>query len=226
MGIFSLPALVLLAAFVGFAGFAREVGLSLAETAFMVPLIWALPSHVLLVDGMVSGASILVVAAAVALASVRMMPMVMALMPEMRAEKTPRTVLFLVSHFVAVTAWVVAMARLRDIPRDMRVAWFAGLGLALSGGCTLVAVTVYLLAATMPPLISGALFFLTPIYFLTSLWASARVRAEHYAMVMGLVLGPLFHLIWPEADVLIAGVLGGALAYGLHRFLQRRGDAG
>ena len=34
-------------------------------------------------------------------------------------------------------------------------------------------------------LISAALFMLTPIYFLTSLWASARERAGHVAMVLG-----------------------------------------
>ena len=59
----------------------------------------------------------------------------------------------------------------------------------------------------------GALFFLTPVYFLTSLWATARDRIVKIAMVFGLALGPLFHLVAPQFDLLFAGVVGGTLAY-------------
>ena len=81
---FSMPGLILASAFVGFAGLAREAGLTLAETVFMTGVVWALPGKVVLVGAILSGASLPAAALAVALSSVRLMPMVVALVPEMR----------------------------------------------------------------------------------------------------------------------------------------------
>jgi hypothetical protein len=55
------------------------------------------------------------------------------------------------------------------------------------------------------------------MYFLTSLWGSARERAGHVAMILGLGLGPLFHILTPKIDLLAAGLIGGAVAYAWHR---------
>src|SRR5690606_41314062 len=50
----------------------------------------------------------------------------------------------------------------------------------------LVVVTiVFTLAAKLPPAVSAGLFLLTPLYFLTSLWGSARERASQHAMLIG-----------------------------------------
>ncbi|MEQ9177952.1 MAG: branched-chain amino acid ABC transporter permease, partial [Nitratireductor sp.] len=94
-------------------------------------------------------------------------------------------------------------------------------------GATLVVVNmvvvavVFSLAQNLPPIVGAALFLLTPIYFLTSLWGSARERAGHLAMVFGLALGPVFHIVAPGVDLLAAGLLGGLMAYGWHRFARQ-----
>ena len=54
--LFSLPSLILISAFVGFGGLAREAGLPLAQLVFIVPAIWALPSHLILVAGILTDA--------------------------------------------------------------------------------------------------------------------------------------------------------------------------
>jgi predicted branched-subunit amino acid permease len=140
--------------------------------------------------------------------------------PEMRDERTPRWVLYVLSHCVAVTSWVLAMERLKHVPRAMRTTYYAGLGLTLIAVNMVVVGAVYALADSLPSAVSAALLMLTPMYFLTSLWGSARERAGHVAMVLGLVLGPLFHLLLPEADLLAAGLIGGAVAYAWHRMRQ------
>lgn len=213
----SIPALILMSAFVGFAGLAREAGLSLIQTLFMTAFVWALPAKVVLIGAIMAGNSLAAATFAVALSSVRLTPMVVALMPEMRTPRTRTWVLYLLSHFVAVTSWVMALERLRDVPPAMRTSFYAGLGGTLVASNMLVVVAVYLLAGSLPPALSAALLLLTPMYFLTSLWSSARERAGHYAMVFGLLLGPLFHVILPGFDLLAAGVIGGAGAYLLHR---------
>jgi predicted branched-subunit amino acid permease len=219
-GAFSLPGLILVSSFVGFAALAKDAGVTVAQAVFMTGVVWALPSKVVFVGAIVAGASLPAAALAVALSAIRLMPLVMALVPEFRDERTPRWVLYVLSHCVAVTSWVLAMERLKHVPRAMRTTYYAGLGLTLIAVNMVVVAVVYALADSLPSAVSAALLMLTPMYFLTSLWGSARERAGHVAMVLGLVLGPLFHLLLPEADLLAAGLVGGAVAYVWHRMRQ------
>lgn len=221
----SVPGLILASAFIGFAGLAKEAGLTLAQTVFMVGMVWALPAKVVLIGAILSGASLPAAAFAVALSSIRLAPMVVALVPEMRGPKTPRWVLYFLSHFVAVTSWVLAMERLRGVPRDMRTSYYAGLGSTLVLANMGVVAVVYVLADSMPPAVSAALFMLTPMYFLTSLWGSARERAGHVAMALGIVLGPLLHVVVPGFDLLGAGLIGGGIAFAFHKLSRRRVSA-
>lgn len=223
---FSVPLLILMSAFVGFAGLAREAGISLEQAVFMTGMVWALPAKVVLLGAIMTGASLPAAAFAVALSSVRLTPMVVSLVPELRTERTRPLVLYLLSHFVAVTSWVLAMEHLRAVPRPMRTAWYCGLGSALVIANMVVVAVVYSLAAGLPPALSAALLMLTPLYFLTSLWGSARKSASHYAMAFGLVLGPVFHVYLPEFDLLAAGVIGGTAAYLAYRVGRPGPDEG
>jgi predicted branched-subunit amino acid permease len=222
MAAVSVPALVLFSAFIGFAGLANEAGVTLPETLFLTAFVWALPGQVILIGGMLSGNSLVASAFAVSLSSIRMMPMVVAIVPEMRTEKTRKWVLYLLSHFVAVTSWVLALQNFRTVPRERRTAFYAGLGPTLILGCLLVIILVYAVAPKLPPAASAGLFLLTPIYFLTSLWGSAREKAVHLGMIFGLAFGPVFHILTPQFDLLGAGLSGGVVAFGIHLFLKRR----
>lgn len=217
----SLPGLLLCGAFIGFGAIARDTGLSLAEAAFMTAIIWALPAQIVLLGAMASGASLPAAAIAVTLTSVRLMPMVVAIVPEMRAGRTRNWVLYLLSHFVAVTSWVLAMERFRHVPRAFRTAFYGGIGCTLVAGMLLVLVVVYGTAAALPPLASAALVFLTPAYFLFSLWSSARERASHGAMIAGMVLGPVLHPVLPGFDLLAAGLIAGLGAFAFHAATTR-----
>jgi predicted branched-subunit amino acid permease len=216
-GIFSVPALILMSAFVGFCGFAFEAGIPLGQTLFMTGMVWALPAQLVLIGAILAGASLPAAAIAVGLSSMRLMPMVAALVPVIRTKSTPTWLLLFLSHFVAVTAWVFTMERIHTVPRQGRIAFFAGFGLTITTvNITLVGVT-YGIISQLPALLAGGLFFLTPVYFLTSIWASARTPEIHYAMVIGLVLGPVFHVANPEIGLLFAGLLGGTLAFAVER---------
>ncbi|MCC4243662.1 AzlC family ABC transporter permease [Stappia indica] len=218
----SIPALILAAAFVGYAGLARESGFTLGETLAMVGFVWALPSVVVLTGAITAGMGLVPAAIAVALASVRLMPMTMALMPVLRVEgKTRRWQLLAASHFVAVTAWVWAMRYLEEHPREARLPFFLGFGASLTIFVFCMTGAAYVLIDDMPLLPSAALFMLTPVYFLCSLWGAARISADKAAMAIGLVLGPLFHLYMPGLDLLWTGLVGGTLAYVGTRIARR-----
>lgn len=216
--LFSIPALILLSAFIGFGGLAREVGLPLEQLMFMVPLVWALPSHLLLIGGIVTGLPWPFIALTVMLAAIRMMPMVMALVPEIRAPGTKRWHLFAVSNMVAITPWVHTLSAAPDIPKRGRLPYFMGFAATMMCATTTVSALVHQLAATFPPVLMAGLYFLTPIYFAMATWKTTRVLAEKLALGLGFALGPLFAMVFPQANILLAGFLGGAIAYGIHRW--------
>ncbi|MBO6507770.1 MAG: AzlC family ABC transporter permease [Roseibium sp.] len=219
----SIPAFILTAAFVGYAGLARETGLTLGETLAMTGLVWALPSVVVLTGAISSGMGLIPAGIAVALASVRLMPMTMALMPIIKVPgKTKNWQMLLASHFVAVTAWVYAMKHLPELPREARLPFFVGFGSAVSSFVFCMTGIAYLLVERMPDMVAGALVLLTPVYFLCSLWGAARLNADKAAMIAGLVLGPVFFLYLPGLDLLWTGLLGGTIAY-LATLVMRRG---
>lgn len=216
----SLPALILMTTFIGFGALARETGLTVGQAVFMTGLVWALPSQIVLIGAISAGTGLAATFVAVALSAVRLLPMTMALAPVLRGEKTPKPILVLLSHFVAVTAWVEAMVRLPKLPRQARVPFFAGFVVTLSSLNMLATGIGHIAAAAVPPMFAAALAFLTPVYFLMSLTAAARLGADRAAMAFGLVLGPVFHFVLPGLDLMWTGLVGGTAAYLLHRFAR------
>jgi predicted branched-subunit amino acid permease len=207
--------------FIGFGVMCRESGLTLGQAVFMTACVWALPSQVVLVGSMASGASLLAAAIAVALSAVRLTHMVAAWVPMVRRPETPRWRLLALSHFVAITSWVWSFLALPALPRAARMPYYAGFAVTLSVCNIGVTAASYVLAGTLPIKAAAALFFLTPIYFLTALSAAARITAERAALAIGLLLGPLLTWLDVGFDLLWAGVAGGTLAW-LFGWLTRR----
>jgi predicted branched-subunit amino acid permease len=220
-GLFSVPAIILMVSFIGFSAFAVESGIGRGEAMFMTVIVWALPAKMILIGMMSSGANLFACFLAVSLSSIRMMPMVASLIPEMRGRNTPTWLLLFLSHFVAITAWVYAMGNLNKIPREGRVAFFAGFGITLVAVNTVLVGICYSLVASFPPIVAGVLFFLTPVYFVASIWATGRHTVVKIAFIIGIISGPLLALITPGFDILIAGIGGGTLAYALDRYAIR-----
>lgn len=221
----TIPALILASSFVGFAALAYEAGFSATQAVFMTGVVWALPAKVVLIGAILGGNGIAAAAFAVALSSVRLAPMVVVLVPELKTERTRPWVLYLLSHFVAVTSWVIAMENVRKVPRQFRTAWYGGVGSSLVFLNMIVVAVVFMVAQDLPPVVSAALLLLTPMYFLTSLWASAREKAGHVAMILGLVIGPILQYFMPGFSLLATGLIGGTLAYGYHKFVAGRRSA-
>lgn len=221
-GITSLPALILMTSFIGFSAFAVESGIPRAEAVFMTVTIWALPAKMILIGMIGGGANLLTAFLAVSLSSIRMMPMVASLVPELRTARTPVWLLLFLSHFVAITAWVYTTQTIQSVPRQHRIAYFAGFGISLTSVNTLLVGVCYGLVASFPPLVAGTLYFLTPVYFVMSIWASARHSVVRVAFVIGVVGGPLLALWAPGIDILLSGVGGGTLAYLIDRIWIRK----
>lgn len=225
-GIFSLPALILMASFVGFSAFALESGVSRGEAVFMTLMVWALPAKMILIGTMAGGANLAASFLAVTLSSIRMMPMVASIVPEMRTSRTRVGLLLFLSHFIAITAWVFTSQNIHAVPRPWRVAYFAGFGVTLALVNTAIVGISYGVVESFPPIVAGVLYFLTPVYFIASIWATARHSVVRVAFVVGILAGPLFAIVEPEFDILYAGIGGGTAAYLFDRYWIRARRAG
>lgn len=213
-----VPGLVLFASMTGFGGLVRETGLDLSVGLFMTGAIWALPSQVVLAGAIGGGASLLAATAAVTLSAVRLMPMSAAIAPSLKGEGTSRRTLAALSHFVAVTPWVIGMAELPRLPRAIRPVWFAALGTTLTLSNLAATALGYWGASALPGRLAGALVFLTPLYFLLSMTGTARTTTDRLALVLGLVATPLAGFLGLGPDLLWGGIVAGSLAF----FLGRR----
>lgn len=218
----STPAVVLCISFAGFGGFARESGIDVVHAMFMTATIWALPSKVVLVGGIVSGAGLLAIATAVALASVRLMPMIVAFVPEVRDTDTKTWKLLGLAHVTAITSWVFGMTHLPAIPRYGRVAFYAGFAVSLTSINIGVTALGFAIAGLVPPLVAAALFMTTPLYFMLTLPSAARILSDRLALIFGFALGPLFALLVPGTDLIWTGLAGGIAAYSIGLYQRRR----
>jgi len=208
-----VPALVLGASFIGFGALVQQVGLSLWHALFSTATGWALPGQVALVELYSVGASLAVIAAAVALTNARLLPMAVTLMPVIRAPGIPRWQYYLVANWVAVTAWVAAMRDCPAMPAEQLLPYFAGMS------CTLWAVTLvttaigFALAGRVPAIVTLGLVFINPIYFMLVVAADVRTRTRVLAALFGAACGPALYLLTPGWSLLLTGLIAGSLAF-------------
>ena len=78
----------------------------------------------------------------------------------------------------------------------------------------------FYLAAGLPPLIAGGLLFLTPMSFLMSTERNARMMLDKLGLVLGLMIGPLLTILDVNLDLMWTGLVGGTLAYLVHRIRE------
>ena len=177
-----LPAVVMAGSFVGFGAFLASLGIDLAAGLASNLLIWALPGQVVFMDMWAKGADVAVIALAVSVTAVRLLPMVVLVLAAARIPGAPRWPEFLLAHFTAVTVWVMANSQVEDVPPPRRLPWLLGLGAGLMSGMFVFTALGYVLADSLPPVLSAALVFFTPAFFFLSLVASARWRVDYLAV--------------------------------------------
>lgn len=209
--------LVLAGTYIGIGALAHDFGLSSWWLALSTVLVWAAPAQVILISALGTGAALIEVAIAITLSAIRLFPMVVALLPLLRREDTRLRDLLLPTHFTAVSMWVESLRLLPALPHERRIAFCNGLSCGYMGTAAVFGFVGFYLAAGLPPLLAGTLLFLTPMSFLISTARNAREMADRLALVLGLVLGTALTYYQVELELLWTGVVGGSLAYAVHR---------
>jgi predicted branched-subunit amino acid permease len=215
--ILSVFFLVLMGTYIGMGALAHDFGLTSWWLALSTLMVWAAPAQVILISTLGSGASLFEVAIAVGLSGIRLFPMVVALLPLLRGPETRLRELLLPAHFTSVSMWVESLRLLPAIPRERRIAFCNGLSVGYCGTATTFGFVGFYLAAGLPPLFAGALLFLTPMSFLISTARNSRQMVDRLGLVLGLILGPLLSYWHVDLDLMWTGLIGGSIAYGVHR---------
>lgn len=218
----SVPALVLFASYLGFGAVLQGVGFPLGAGIASTVLVWALPAQLILVGGLAAGTALPAIALAIALSSMRLLPMVVSIAPYMRGPR--RSILWelVCAHYVAMTVWLEGLRMLPELPGEARVPFTLGLGNALIATSCLGTATGYAMAGEVSPALSAGLLLLTPLSFTVLMVRNAATPTDWLALAAGLVIMPLTMGLEGGLDLLIAGVGGGTLAFVAGRLLERR----
>jgi predicted branched-subunit amino acid permease len=214
------PMVVLFAGFIGFGALGESLGLSVYMTVATSVLVFALPGQIVLFEMLAMGSTAIVAALASSITAARFMPMTLTVMPHF--DRRHRTgLLYLVVHFLAMTSWAVAMRDFPKIKPEFRRPYFTGFSM-LCWCTTLPGSTIgYLMAGSVPTPIKLALIFLNPLFFLLN-FTEVRQTSHRLAIAFGGLIGPLAYLVYPDYSLLAAGLIGGSLAYAIHRWTRTR----
>jgi predicted branched-subunit amino acid permease len=212
--------LVLAGTYVGMGALAHDFGFSSWWLALSTVLVWAAPAQVILISALGAGSALIEAALAVSLSAIRLFPMVVALLPLLRGEGTRLRDLLLPAHFTSVSMWVESIRLLPGLPRERRIAFCNGLSVGYMSTAASFGFVGYYLAAELPPLLAGALLFLTPMSFLLSTARNAKAMMDKLALVLGLLLGTILTATHIQLDLMWTGIGGGTLAYVVHRLRE------
>jgi predicted branched-subunit amino acid permease len=212
--------LVLAGTYIGMGALAHDFGFSPWWLALSTVLVWAAPAQVILISALGAGSALIEAAIAVTLSAIRLFPMVVALLPLLRGEGTRLRDLLLPTHFTSVSMWVESIRLLPGLPRERRIAFCNGLSVGYMSTAASFGFVGYYLAAELPPLLAGALLFLTPMSFLLSTARNAKAMMDKLALVLGLLLGTILTATHIQLDLMWTGIGGGTLAYVVHRLRE------
>jgi predicted branched-subunit amino acid permease len=207
---------VLIGNYIGLGALAHGLGFSVWWMTLSTLIIWAAPAQVLLISTLHT-ASLLEVALAVTLTSVRFLPMVAALLPVMRGPGVRQRDLVLPMHLTAISVWVEGMRLLPLMAAERRIAFYNGLGLGLMSAAVIGGVTGFFLAEKLPPLLGAALLFFTPLAILMSSARNSRALIDNLSFALGLVIGPILAAQKIGLDLMWTGLIAGTTAYAIHR---------
>jgi predicted branched-subunit amino acid permease len=110
-----------------------------------------------------------------------------------------------------------------DLPPERRFPYFFGFAAACWVVSIIATAVAYFLAEGFPDSLRLGLVFLAPVYFFVILIGEARTALAAWALACGALAGPLFHVVSPQWSVLLSGLLGGTLAYLIHKHYRRHG---
>jgi predicted branched-subunit amino acid permease len=169
-----------------------------------------------------AGSETFAVVMAVSLANARFLPMAVTFMPLLRAGLSRGAWLLALVQLLSVNTWAAGLRVSPALSGLERRRYFTIFGTVCMSVALVGTTTGYLVAGALPRPVTFGLVFLNPVFF-ALIFADMRGHATAIALAMGAVVGPLFHLVSPDWDVLATGLVAGTGAFWLARVLPPAG---
>lgn len=207
-------------AMIGFGSLAKSQGVDLLLTLLSAATIYGLPGQIAMLELHATGATILAVVAGVAMANMRFFPMSVVLVALFGSDGVWHRWRYLVVQVMSINSWTHTLEVLPSMPREERMAYFAGFGTLCFIGGLAGSLCGWLLAASMPLSVTLTLIFLNPAYFIFLFCRNTKPQIV-ISLVAGALLGPPLYLFSPDWGLPLCGILAGTIGYAAVRVLRQ-----
>ena len=207
------PAIALGASFVAIGALLKNLGFTIQESIFSTFLTYALPGSLVMAESMLIGASLLNIFLAVWFVNARLYPMAVSLFPLMMHKSQPKWKYYFSCHFIAVSAWLIMKSNYKKIPKEYRIDYWIGIGSATVSVSVIGTFIGFYFSEYMNKDMMIGLAILNPVYFLCMMVGASKTIQVTLSVLLGIILGPIIYLFSPEWSILLAGVIGGTIAF-------------
>ena len=207
------PAIALGASFVAIGALLKNLGFTIQESIFSTFLTYALPGSLVMAESMLIGASLLNIFLAVWIVNARLYPMAVSLFPLMMHKSQPKWKYYFSCHFIAISAWLIMKTNYKNIPKKHRIDYWIGIGSATVSVSVIGTFLGFSFSEHLNKDMMLGLAILNPVYFLCMMIGASKTIPVTLSVLFGTILGPIIYLLSPEWSILIAGIIGGTLAY-------------
>ena len=207
------PAIALGCCFIAIGALLKNLGFNIQESIFSTVLTYALPGSLVMAESMLIGASLLNIFLAVWFVNARLYPMAVSLFPLMMHKSQPKWKYYFSCHFIAVSAWLIMKSNYKKIPKEYRIDYWIGIGSATVSVSVIGTFIGFYFSEYMNKDMMIGLAILNPVYFLCMMVGASKTIQVTLSVLLGIILGPIIYLFSPEWSILLAGVIGGTIAY-------------
>ena len=207
------PAIALGCCFIAIGALLKNLGFNIQESIFSTMLTYALPGSLVMAESMLIGASLFNIFLAVWFVNARLYPMTVSLFPLMMHKSQPKWKYYFSCHFIAVSAWLIMRSNYKQIPKKHRIDYWIGIGSATVSVSVLGTYIGFSFSDYFNKDMMIGLAILNPVYFLCMMVGASKTIQITLSVALGIILGPVIYLFSPEWSILLAGVIGGTIAY-------------
>ena len=215
----SMPFFMVLASMMGYGSLARESGLSLGVSVVSSATVWGLPGQVAFAELFAVGAPVLAIMLASSMANLRFLPMSLSMLPLFRTDQRAWRWRYILVALMSINTWALTLRHGPAMPQDQRFHYYMGLCITCMTGGLIGTALGYLLAVSFPFFVIVSLIYLNPVYFIF-LFSGVRHRNCILALLIGALLGPLFHLISPDWGLPFCGIIAGSAAFWIDKRMK------
>lgn len=208
--------------FVAFGAYLKSVGFDIWQSMAMNILIYAIPGQLVALNSIVAEFSIISSVLLVLAINIRLLPMSLSLSHTLKRGEHSKTLYYFSSYFVAVTGWMNFINNYRDIDTKDIFRYFLYSSILLWCFAMAGLFVGYYLIDYVSYELFVALLLVNPLYFLAVVAAHGR---DDIYLAISVVGGCLFYLLFFElfgaSALIIAGILGGTIAFAFHMYNNR-----